>query len=153
VQLKKETLFYEGAAVSWPKAVKAGNTVHFAVAGVDGLGNVVGPNFEQQLEFMYKQLQGTLNELGGSMEEILQMTLYYVDLASDLEKAPQIRKKYIPDHKMPIVAAIGVKELAAVGQYPLLVEATGSAIVPDRFGQERRKSESGEDSVTGGSFT
>ena len=51
------------------------------------------------------------------------------DLAGDLEKAPQIRKKYIPDHKLPIVAAIGVKELAAVGEWPLLVEATGSAIV------------------------
>ena len=127
--MKKETFFYEGTAVSWPRAVKAGNIVHFAVAGVDGLGNVVGPDFEQQLEFMYKQLQEALAELGSSMEEILQMTLYYVDLAGDLEKAPQIRKKYIPDHKLPIVAAIGVKELAAVGEWPLLVEATGSAIV------------------------
>ena len=127
--MKKETFFYEGTAVSWPRAVKAGNIVHFAVAGVDGLGNVVGPDFEQQLEFMNKQLQETLSELGSSMEEILQMTLYYVDLAGDLEKAPQIRKKYIPDHKLPIVAAIGVKELAAVGEWPLLVEATGSAIV------------------------
>lgn len=146
--MEKETLFYDGAAVSWPRAVMAGNTVYFAVAGVDGFGNVVAPDFEQQLEFMYKQLQETLDDLGGSMEDILQMTLYYVDLAGDLEKAPPIRKKYIPDHRMPIVAAIGVKELAAVGEWPLLVEATGSAIVSDRFGEKRRVSESGEDSVT-----
>ena len=71
--MKKETFFYEGTAVSWPRAVKAGNIVYFAVAGVDGLGNVVGPDFEQQLEFMYKQLQETLAELGSSMEEILQI--------------------------------------------------------------------------------
>ncbi len=105
--------------------------IYFAAAGVDAMGNVPGPGFEEQLEFTLSSLQATLESLGSSMQDILQLTWYYVDLEHDLEKAPDIRRKYIADDEVPMMAAIGIKELAPVGQWPLLIEATGCAIIPD----------------------
>ena len=129
--MNKEIIFHPDGAVSWPRAVKAGNLVFFAAAGVDKLGNVAGPEFEQQLEFTLKELKATLESLGSSMTDILQVTWYYVDLSRDLEKAPAIRRKYIADDQVPMMAAIGVTELAPVGDWPLLIEATGCAVIPD----------------------
>ena len=129
--MNKEIIFYRDGVVSWPRAVKAGNMIYFAAAGVDKLGNVAGQEFEQQLEFTLKELKATLESLGSSMPDILHLTWYYVDLSRDLEKAPAIRRKYIPDDKVPMMAAIGVTELAPVGDWPLLIEVTGCAIIPD----------------------
>ena len=129
--MNKEIVFYRDGAVSWPRAVKAGNMIYFAAAGVDKLGNVAGQEFEQQLEFTLKELKATLESLGSSMQDILHLTWYYVDLSRDLEKAPAIRRKYIPDDTVPMMAAIGVTELAPVGDWPLLIEVTGCAIIPD----------------------
>ncbi len=134
--MNKEIVFYRDGAVSWPRAVKAGNLIFFTAAGVDKLGNVAGPEFEQQLEFTLKELKATLESLGSSMTDILQVTWYYVDLSRDLEKAPAIRREYIPDDKVPMMAAIGVTELAPVGDWPLLIEVTGCAIIPDRVSRQ-----------------
>lgn len=130
MRMNKEIIFHPGGAVPWPRAVKAGNMIHFAAAGVDKLGNVAGKQFEQQLEFTLKELKATLESLGSSMADILHLTWYYVDLSRDLEKAPAIRRKYIPDDKVPMMAAIGVTELAPVGDWPLLIEVTGCAMIP-----------------------
>lgn len=129
--MNKEIIFHRDGAVSWPRAVKAGNLIYFAAAGIDKLGNVAGPEFEQQLEFTLKELQATLESLGSSMTDILHVTWYYVDLSRDLEKAPAIRRKYISDDEVPMMAAIGVTELAPVGNWPLLIEVTGCAMIPD----------------------
>ena len=129
--MHKEIFFHGGGVVSWPKAVKAGNMIYFTAAGVDKLGNVAGPEFEQQLDFTLRDLRATLEGLGSSMQDILHLTWYYVDIARDLNKAPAIRRKYIPDDQVPMMAAIGVTELAPVGEWPLLIEASGCAIIPD----------------------
>ena len=64
------------------------------------------------------------------MENIVQLTMYYVNMARDMEKAGPIRRKYIPDDKLPAIAGIGIKELMPI-EPSLLVEIICSAIIPD----------------------
>jgi enamine deaminase RidA (YjgF/YER057c/UK114 family) len=129
--LKKEVIFYPDGTVPWPRAVKVGNWVSIVAAGVDCKGNVIDSGFEEQLDYTYRELKGTLDSLGSSIENIMQMTIYCVGLKENLKKLPKIRKRYIADNQMPVVAAIGVTELAPMDP-PLLVEITCSAIIVDK---------------------
>ena len=126
--MKKEII--PGGYGPFPRAVKAGNWIFMAAAGVDHDGNVVGPGFEEQLTYTYEEIKETLESLGSSMENIVQQTIYFVNMERDMGKAGPIRKKYIPDDKLPSVAGIGIKELMPI-EPPLLVEITLTAIIPD----------------------
>ena len=128
--MKKEVIFHPGGTVPWPRAVKAGNWISIVAAGIDAKGVVVSADFEAQLDFTYSEMKKTLDSLGSSIENIVQMTIYLVDMERDLPKVSAIRKKYIPDDKFPAVAAIGTTQLAPMDP-PLLVEISCSAIIPD----------------------
>jgi enamine deaminase RidA (YjgF/YER057c/UK114 family) len=62
------------------------------------------------------------------MDNIVEMTMYYVDMERDMEKVTPIWRKYISS--FPMVAAIGTTGLMPMDP-PLLVEITCSAIIPD----------------------
>ena len=125
--MKRENI--PGGYKHLPRAVKAGNLIFMAAAGIDHDGNVVGPSFEEQLDYIYKEIKETLESVGSSMENIVQMTMYHVD-ARNMGKGGPIRRKYIPDDKIPMTAGIGIKELMPIDP-PLLIETTLTAIIPD----------------------
>ena len=127
--MKKEVIRYSDNR-PWPRAVKAGNWIFMAVGPIDEEGNVAGPSFEEQLTKIFEKIKETVESLGSSMDNIVEMTLYYVDMARDVGKVGPIREKYIPDDKMPAIAGIGIKELYSTDP-PLLIEITCSAIIPD----------------------
>ncbi len=130
--MKKEVILYPDGTAPWPRAVKAGNWIFMAVAGTDPDGNVVGPSFEEQLTYCYESMKKTLESLGSSMDNIVQMTMYYVDMERDIDKVSKIWGKYFTVGKYPSVAGIGIKELMPTApQPPLLIEMTLTAIIPD----------------------
>ena len=108
----------------YPQAVKAGNFIYMTLAK-PGL-----TSFEEQFTAILEEIKTTLESLGSSMGDIVQMHVFFVDLKRDAEKVGPIWQKYIPEDKWPVGAWIGIKELYPV-EPPLLVEIACTAIVPD----------------------
>ncbi len=108
----------------YPQAVKAGNLIFMTLAK-PGL-----TSFEEQFTAILEDIKTTLESLGSSMGDIVQMHVFFVDLKRDAEKVGPIWQKYIPEDKWPVGAWIGIKELYPV-EPPLLVEIACTAIVPD----------------------
>ena len=126
--MKKEIIRSDSKHKPWPKAVKAGNQIYIAAAAMGDDGKCVGPEFEEQLDYIFSDMKKTLEGLGSSMDDIVEMTIYQVNLARDNEKIGPIWGKYIK--KMPMVASIGTNQLLPLDP-PLLVEITATAIIPD----------------------
>ena len=126
--MKKEVIPNESPAKVWPRAVKAGNHIYVATAGIDDDGKSVGPEFEEQLDYIFSDMKKTLESLGSSMDNLVEMTIYMVDLARDNEKIGPVWGKYIKS--MPMVASIGTTQLMPLDP-PLLVEVTATAIIED----------------------
>ncbi len=128
--MKKEVILYPDGTAPWPRAVKAGNWIFVAAAGVDRDGNTAGPTFEEQSAHALEEIKTTLESLGSSMDNIVQMTTYYVDMESDSGEMSEIWGRYFTVGKYPSVAGIGIKELLKLDP-PLLIEMTLTAIIPD----------------------
>lgn len=126
--MKKEIIKSDSREKPWPRAVKAGNHIYVAAAAFNDEGKSVSAEFEEQLDFVFSDMKKTLEGLGSSMDDIVQMTIYMVDLERDNPKIPPIWAKYIKS--MPMVASIGTNQLMPVDP-PLLVEITATAIISD----------------------
>ncbi len=64
------------------------------------------------------------------MGDIVQMTVYFVNMERDLDKTIPIWQKYMPSDNRSAAAWIGITELVPM-EPPVLVEITCSAIIPD----------------------
>ena len=137
--MKKEVILYPDGTAPWPRAVKAGNWIFIAAAGTDPNGNVVGPSFEEQLTYIFETVKKTVESLGSSMENIVHMITFMVNI-DDFSKVREIRGKYIPPEKMPATTAVEVTSLVrsfmSEGKLvkldpPMLVEIDCTAIIPD----------------------
>ena len=127
--MKKELIPREGAKGEYgPRCVKAGNLIYIAEAAMDEDGNCVGPSFEEQADFVFRNMQETLESVGSSMDDMLEMTMYMVNLEQDVIKIKPIFDKYIKS--FPMVASIGTSQLFPTDP-PLLIEVTATAIVSD----------------------
>ena len=126
--MKKEVIRYPdsthpmGAGHPYPRAVKAGNWIFMT------LGNGAGPSFEEQFTGCFEEIKTTLESLGSSMGDIMQMNVFFVNLERDADKAGPIWQKYLPSDRWPIGAWVGIKELLSA---KMLVEVTCTAIIPD----------------------
>ena len=125
--MKKEYIRYPDSTHPLPRAVKVGNWIYIAVAKP-------GPSFEEQFTATLEDVKATLESLGSSMGDLVQMTVYFVNLQRDYDKIVPIWLKYLPLDKWPMAAWIGVKELVpreSPDEPPLQVEIACSAIIPD----------------------
>lgn len=127
--MKKELIPREGQKAEYgPRAVKAGNLIYIAEAAMGDDGNCVGPSFEEQADFVFRSMKETLESVGSSMDEILEMTVYLVNIEEDVVKIKPIFDKYV--RVFPMIATIGTPRLFPTDP-PLLIEATATAIVSD----------------------
>ncbi len=122
--MKKETIPQPNTTHPYPKAVKAGNWVLVTIA------NRSGPSFEEQFTGIFEQIKSTLEGLGSSIDDIVQLNVFFVNLKRDYEKAVPIWQKYLSRDKWPVGAWVGITELVP-SDPTLLVEMTCSAIIPD----------------------
>lgn len=127
--MKKEYIQHKGSKSEFgPRAIKAGDRIYIASAAVDDDGNSAGLTFEEQAEFVFGDMQKTLESLGSSMDEILEMTVYLVNIEENVHKMEPIFRKFIKS--FPMIASIGTNQLFPFDP-PLLIEVTATAIVPD----------------------
>lgn len=126
--MKKEVIRHKSKKKFWPRAVIAGDRIYIAASAINDEGKAVGPGFEEQLDYTFKEIKETLEDLGSSMDNIVEMTMYYVNMERDMEKVGPIWVKYIKSS--PMVAGIGTSGLMPMDP-PLLIEVTCSAIISD----------------------
>ena len=120
--MKKEVKFYPGKHGQYPQAVKAGNWIFMTLGKRD-------PTFEEQFTAILEEIKSVLESYGSSMWDIVDMTVYFVDLKGDRDKAMEIWRKYIPSDNPPVAAWIGIKELFTP---EMRVEVMCTAIVQER---------------------
>ena len=83
------------AGVGYSHVAKAGDTVYIAgQIALDVDGNLVGKgNIEAQTHQVYANLQAIIEELGGSLEDIVKLTTYLTD-RSHLEAFRRVRNRF-----------------------------------------------------------
>ena len=86
------------AGVGYSHVTKAGDTVYIAgQIALDPGGNLVGKgDIEAQTQQVYSNLQAILEELGGSLEDIVKLTTYLTD-RSHLDAFRRVRNRFFTD--------------------------------------------------------
>ena len=86
------------AGVGYSHVAKAGDTVFIAgQIALDPDGNLVGKgDVEAQTQQVYANLQAILEELGGSLEDIVKLTTYLTD-RSHLDAFRRVRNRFFTD--------------------------------------------------------
>ncbi len=86
------------AGVGYSHVARAGNTVYIAgQVALDANGNLVGKgDIEAQTHQAYANLKAILEEIGGSLDDIVKITTYLTD-RSQLDAFRRVRKRFLGD--------------------------------------------------------
>ena len=86
------------AGVGYSHVARAGDTVYVAgQIALDSSGNLVGKgDIEAQTHQVYANLQAILEELGGSLEDIVKLTTYLTD-RGHLDAFRRVRNRFFTD--------------------------------------------------------
>ena len=92
------TSVHSTAGVGYSHVAKAGDTVFIAgQIALDPNGSLVGKgDIEAQTHQVYVNLQAILEELGGSLEDIVKLTTYLTD-RSQLDAFRRVRNRFFTD--------------------------------------------------------
>lgn len=102
-------------------AVKVGNTV-YASGVVSG-----NPDPEAQFTEIFEALSLVLREAGASLEDVVDMTTFHVDMYEHIETFMEVKDVYLPEN-FPAWTAIGVDRLFLPD---FLVEVKVVAVIPE----------------------
>ena len=95
---------------------------------VDDAGQVVSPgDLAGQADVCYRQLDGIVRSLGGTMADIVKQTTFLTDM-SELGRLAEVRTRYF-SAPYPASTAVEVSRLAREG---LLIEIEAIAAIPSR---------------------
>lgn len=106
----------EGGKIIW----LAGQTTLTDLDGKDIAGK-----FEEQTRTIFALLQRTLERAGGSLANMVTMTVFIND-ARNGDRFVQIRREYFPDGRFPCSALLTISNFARPG---CMVEIQGVAVV------------------------
>lgn len=99
---------------SYSPAVKTtgGATVYLAGVGAtaDESGKSLTGDFDGQVRASFERIRSTLGRAGGSLDDIVNMTVYIIDMQNGT-RFTQIRKEYFKEG-FPCSALIGIASLA-----------------------------------------
>ena len=113
--------------VGYSHVAKAGDTVYIAgQIALDTDGNLVGKgDAEAQTHQVYANLQAILEELGGSLKDIVKLTTYLTD-RSHLEAFRRVRNRFFRDPFPPNTLLF----VSGLAQPDYLVEIEAVAFLP-----------------------
>jgi 2-iminobutanoate/2-iminopropanoate deaminase len=112
-----------------------GNTVWLAgrTTRVDLQGNNIAGNFEAQTRTIFAQLDATLKEAGGSLADMVTMTVFITDPRFG-NQFVEIRKEMFKNDNYP---ASGLITVAGLAHPDLLVEVQGVAVIGDSCSDQK----------------
>jgi len=115
--------------------VDGGKTVYLAgqTTLTDESGANIAGNFEAQARTIFKLLDKTLQRAGGSLKNMVTMTVFITDVRNG-DRFVEIRKEVFPDGNFPASALITVTALARPG---MLIEIQGIGVIGDNCQNEK----------------
>jgi enamine deaminase RidA (YjgF/YER057c/UK114 family) len=95
----------------------------------DEKGQVVGKgDLEKQLDFVFASMKNTLEKAGGSMDNLVKINNYFVDL-SNVKMFRSVRDRYVNTKKPPASTTMQVSRFV---NPDVLVEIEALAVVPKK---------------------
>lgn len=127
VQHLEGTEFQKSRSFSPAVITEGGKTVWLAgqTTLTDLDGRDIGGKFEEQTRTIFALLQRTLERAGGSLANMVTMTVFIND-ARNGDRFVQIRREYFPDGRFPCSALLTISSFARPG---CMVEIQGVAVV------------------------
>jgi 2-iminobutanoate/2-iminopropanoate deaminase len=112
-----------------------GRTVYLAgqTTLTDENGANIARNFEAQARTIFKFLDKTLQRAGGSLKNMVTMTVFITDVRNG-DRFVEIRKETFPDGNFPASALITVSALARPG---MMIEIQGIGVIGDACSNEK----------------
>jgi 2-iminobutanoate/2-iminopropanoate deaminase len=109
---------------------EGGRTVWLAgqLALTDAEGRSLAGNFEGQVREIFRQLDLTLKRAGGSLKDMVTMTVFINDPRNG-DRFVEMRRDYFPDGRYPGSALITVSNFAVPG---VTIEIQGVAVIGDK---------------------
>ncbi|WP_455290039.1 RidA family protein [Cupriavidus necator] len=126
--------FVEPVPAGYSKYVEVdlGNARMIILSGqvsMDPQGNVVGKNdVNRQLEYVFSEIKHTLERAGGTMNHLIKINNYFVDL-SDVSIFRRVRDKYVNRQVPPASTTMEVRRFV---NSDILVEIEAMAIIPKK---------------------
>lgn len=95
----------------YSQAIKVGNTCYLAgqIGLVPSTGTLIGGGIEAEVEQVFKNLSAVANACGGSLSDLVRISLYLTDL-SHFALANEAMERYCPP-PFPARSTIGVASL------------------------------------------
>jgi 2-iminobutanoate/2-iminopropanoate deaminase len=114
---------------------EGGRTVYLAgqTTLTDESGANIAGNFDAQARTIFKLLDKTLQRAGGSLKNMVTMTVFITDVRNG-DRFVEIRKEMFPDGNFPASALITVTALARPG---MLIEIQGIGVIGDTCSTEK----------------
>ena len=114
---------------------EGGRTVYLAgqTTLTDENGANIAGNFDAQARTIFKFLDKTLQRAGGSLKNMVTMTVFITDVRNG-DRFVEIRKETFPDGNFPASALITVSGLARPG---MLIEIQGIGVIGDTCSNEK----------------
>jgi 2-iminobutanoate/2-iminopropanoate deaminase len=131
----EKTEMQKSRAFSPAVIAEGGRTVYLAgqTTLADENGANIAGNFEAQARTIFKLMDKTLQRAGGSLKNLVTMTVFIVDVRNG-DRFVEIRKEMFPDGNFPASALITVTGLARPG---MLIEIQGIGVIGDNCSNEK----------------
>ena len=114
---------------SYSPAVKARGGTTIFLAGHGGFhdddGKTYPGDFDAQTRVTFERIRKTLERAGGSLDNIVTMTVFITDMKNG-DRFTELRRQYFTDGRYPGSALIGIKELA---RPEMMIEIQAIAVV------------------------
>ena len=123
----EKTEFQKSRAFSPAVITQGGRTVWLAgqTATRDAAGHDISGNFEAQVTRIFELIDATLRELGGSLADMVTMTVFINDPRHG-DRFVELRRGIFANGKFPASALITVSHFARPG---MLIEIQGVAVI------------------------
>ena len=107
--------------------VKGGTTIYLAghAGFLDESGKTHAGDFDAQVRVTFERLRSTLERAGGTLDDIVTMTVFITDMANGT-RFTQLRKEFFKEGRYPASALIGIKDLA---RPEMMIEIQAIALV------------------------
>ena len=121
--------FEKSRAYSPAVITRGGKIIWLAGAGgaKDENGKDISHDFEAQVHLAFDSLDKTLKEAGGSLQDLVEMTVYITDVNNGTPFV-NMRKQFFPSGKYPASSLITISNLAWPG---MMIEINGIAVIGD----------------------
>ena len=107
-------------------AIRSGPFIFVAALGTRPHTHVLGETVEEECRLIFEHFKVALEVHGATMEDIVQLTMYFTHRERDWPALEKMRREYFPKDP-PISTGVGVSDLAYGGA----VEIAAIAVAPD----------------------